>query len=57
VQVVEIRPSDKPGSFTVFAMTGPGDMQVRCNGIATVTATVAWREHWQREHGVRDGDR
>eukprot|EP00752_Nemacystus_decipiens_P002463 g2319.t1 len=26
--VVEIRPSDKPGSFTVFAMTGPGDMQV-----------------------------
>lgn len=27
-QVVEIRPSDKPGSFTVFAMTGPGDMQV-----------------------------
>lgn len=27
-KVVEIRPSDKPGSFTVFAMTGPGDMQV-----------------------------
>ncbi|CAM9830269.1 unnamed protein product, partial [Hapterophycus canaliculatus] len=27
-QVVEIRPSDKPGSFTVFAMTGPGDMQI-----------------------------
>lgn len=27
-QIVEIRPSDKPGSFTVFAMTGPGDMQV-----------------------------
>ncbi|CAM9478652.1 unnamed protein product [Pylaiella littoralis] len=27
-QVVEIRPSDKPGVFTVFAITGPGDMQV-----------------------------
>ncbi|CAM9095659.1 unnamed protein product, partial [Laminaria digitata] len=27
-QIVEIRPSDKPGSFTVFAMTGPGDMQI-----------------------------
>ncbi|CAM9928414.1 unnamed protein product [Ectocarpus fasciculatus] len=27
-QVVEVRPSDNPGSFTVFAMTGPGELQV-----------------------------